>query len=172
MMLSSRQHASHILLLSSNWKMDSSEDTYGHECHYCQSNCHWFLRGRNLDGKIPYLNSVRSLMYVSMACPEITNAVSHLEKYSVNPGQAHWMAAQCVICYLNGTHDQQLVLGGRQPIALHGYVDSDFGQDLDNRKSVSRYSFSLGSRAICGPHQKQATVAGSSTEAEYIAADH
>src|SRR5882724_5708604 len=112
---------------------------------------------------IPYLSTVSSLMYTSMAtCPDITYAVSHLGKYSANPSQAHCMAAQCVICYLNGTHDQRPVLGGKQPIALHIHVDLDFSQDLDDRKSISGYSFNLGSRAISWSSKKQATVSGSS----------
>ena len=116
---------------------------------------------------IPYLSAVGSLMYVSMATrPNITYAVSHLGKYFSNPGQAHWTAAQHVIHYLNGTCNQRLVLGGKQPIALHGHVDLDFPQDLDDRKSVSGYSFNLGSGAILWSSKKQATVAGSSMEAE------
>ena len=123
--------------------------------------------------KIPYLSAVGSLMYASIAtCPDITYAISHLGKYSANPGQAHWMAAQHVICYLNGTRERWLILGGKQPIALDRYIDLDFTQDLDNRKSVSGYTFSLGSGAISWSSKKQATISGSSTKAEYIAADH
>jgi len=65
-----------------------------------------------------------------------------------------------------------VILGGKQPIALHGYVDLDFAQDLDDRKSVSGYTFSLGSSTISWSSKKQATISGSSTKAEYIAADH
>jgi len=123
--------------------------------------------------QIPYLSAVGSLMYVSMATrPDITYAVSHLGKYSANPGQAHWTAAQRVICYLNGTCEQRLTLGGKQPVVLRGYVDSDFAQDLDDWKSISGYSFNLGSREILWSSKKQATIAVSSTEAEYVATDH
>jgi len=82
------------------------------------------------------------------------------------------MAAQHVICYLNWTWEQQLVLSGTQPITLRGHVDLDFAQDLDNRKSISGYSFNLGSGTMSWSSKKQATVMGSSTEAEYVAADH
>jgi len=63
------------------------------------------------------------------------------------------------------------VLGGRQLIVLQGYIDSN-AQDLDDRKSVLGYSFSLGSGEILWSLKKQATVSGFSTEAEYVAADH
>ena len=122
--------------------------------------------------QIPYLSKVGSLMYVSMAThPDITYAVSHLGKYSANPGQAHWAVTQCIICYLNGTCQQRLTLGGKQLIVLHGYIDSDFTQDLNDWKSISGYSFNLGSGVILWSSKKQATVAGSSTEAKYVAVD-
>jgi hypothetical protein len=54
--------------------------------------------------KIPYLAAIGSLMYASMGTrPDITFAVQHLSQFSLNPGQAHWMAAQRVIHYLNAT---------------------------------------------------------------------
>jgi len=43
---------------------------------------------------------------------------------------------------------------------------------VDDRKSISGYSFSLGSGTILWSSKKQATVSGSSTEAKYVAADH
>jgi len=112
-------------------------------------------------------------MYACMTTHlDLTYAVSHLGKYSANPGQAHWTAAQQVICYLNGTHTQKLILGGRQPIILQGHVDSNFAQDIDDQKPILGYSFSLGSGVISWSSKKQATVVGSSTKAEYVTADH
>ena len=74
---------------------------------------------------IPYLCAIGSLMYMSIATwTDITYAVSHLGKYSVNPGQAHWTAAKHVICYLHATCDQNLILGSKQPIILRGHVNS------------------------------------------------
>jgi len=63
-------------------------------------------------------------------------------------------------------------LGGKQPIVLRGYVDSDFAQDIDDQKSILGYAFSLDSGVISWPSWKQSTVVGSSTEAKYVTADH
>ncbi|KAL0388718.1 UNVERIFIED_CONTAM: Retrovirus-related Pol polyprotein from transposon RE2 [Sesamum radiatum] len=53
---------------------------------------------------------------------------------------------------------------------LVGYTDSDWAGSVDDMKSTSGYTFSLGSGIFSWASKKQATVAQSSTEAEYIAA--
>ena len=53
---------------------------------------------------------------------------------------------------------------------LIGYIDSDFGGILDDRKSTSSFAFKLGSSAISWASKKQPIVTLSSTEAEYVAA--
>jgi 23S rRNA U2552 (ribose-2'-O)-methylase RlmE/FtsJ len=52
--------------------------------------------------------------------------------------------------------------------ALTGYVDSAFGGDLDKRRSLTGYVFTLGECAISWKYQLQPIVALSSTEAEYM----
>ena len=98
--------------------------------------------------------------------------VSNLSKYSSDPVKTHWTATQCVLRYLNGTHDLGLVLGGKQPITLQGHIDSDFTQDLADWKSISSYTFNLGISAISWSSKKQVIVAGSSMEAKYVTTDH
>jgi hypothetical protein len=123
--------------------------------------------------KIPYRSAVGSLMYASMATrPDITFTVQHLSQFFENPGQAHWTAAQRAIRYLNATKELKLILGGKSPPTLLGYTDADWASNVDDRKSTSGYAFSLGGGAISWSSKKQGTVAGSSCEAEYVAADH
>ena len=111
-------------------------------------------------------------MYAATAtCPDVAFAVQHLSQFNNNPGNAHWTAAQRTIWYLYATRNQTLVLGGPE-INLTGWVDSDWGACTDTRRSVSGYTFSLGSGLISWSSKKQATVATSSTEAEYVASCH
>ena len=49
-----------------------------------------------------------------------------------------------------------------------GYCDADYANDLDERKSISGYVFLSQGGAISWGSKKQATVALSTTEAEYV----
>jgi hypothetical protein len=111
------------------------------------------------------------MMYVAVGTrPDIAYAVGHLAGFLDCYNFDHWRAAVRVLRYLKGTCTLGLVLGGAVDIALKGYSDSDFANDLAKRKSVMGYTFSLGSGAISWASQRQKVVTVSSTEAEYIAA--
>ena len=59
--------------------------------------------------------------------------------------------------------------GGKdQP--LYGYSDSDWGNDVNDRRSVTGWVFFLHDGAVSWQSHKQPTVALSSVEAEYMAA--
>jgi hypothetical protein len=68
---------------------------------------------------------------------------------------------------LKGTIDARLMFENEDG-ALTGYVDSDFGGDLDKRRSLTGYIFTLGECAISWKSQLQPTVALSSIEAKYM----
>ena len=58
------------------------------------------------------------------------------------------------------------------PDILTGYTDANWAHDINNYHSTSGYIFKLGDAVISWNSKKQATVATSSTEAEYIAVSH
>jgi hypothetical protein len=55
---------------------------------------------------------------------------------------------------------------------LHGHADSDWAGNLVDRKSTSRYCFSLGLAMISWSSKKQGSIAQSTTEAEYISTNN
>ncbi|KAG8482828.1 hypothetical protein CXB51_024043 [Gossypium anomalum] len=58
---------------------------------------------------------------------------------------------------------------GRTKDGVIGYVDADFVGDLDRRRSLTGYVFTIGGCAISWKATLQTTVALSTTEAEYMA---
>ncbi|KAL0441696.1 UNVERIFIED_CONTAM: Secreted RxLR effector protein [Sesamum radiatum] len=71
---------------------------------------------------------------------------------------------------LTSTKDFGIWYKSTNDAKLVGYTDSDWAGSVDDMKSTSGYTFSLGSGIFSWASKKQATVAQSSAEAEYIAA--
>ncbi|KAF2286317.1 hypothetical protein GH714_013784 [Hevea brasiliensis] len=94
---------------------------------------------------VPYSSAVGSIMY-AMVCtrPDISHAVS-----VVNVGL---------------TFDR-----AKMGDSVIGYADSDFAGDLDKRRSLTGYLFTLSGSAISWKATLQSIVALSTTEAEYMA---
>ncbi|KAG8473502.1 hypothetical protein CXB51_035665 [Gossypium anomalum] len=117
---------------------------------------------------VPYSSAVGSLMY-AMVCsrPDLSYAVSTVSRYMANPGKEHWKVVQWILRYLRGTTDVCLQFG-RTKDGVIGYVDADFAGDLDRRRSLTGYVFTIGGCAISWKATLQTTVALSTTEAEYM----
>ena len=63
-----------------------------------------------------------------------------------------------------------LVYGGEKELVVNGYVDASFDTDPDDSKSQTRYIFILNGGAVSWCSSRQSVMAGSTCEAEYIAA--
>ncbi|GJX75491.1 transposable element [Tanacetum coccineum] len=96
--------------------------------------------------RIPYASAVGSLMYV-MVCtrPDIAHAMSVVSRYMAHPGKEHWNAVKRIFRYLKGTSDVGLIYGGEREYLVAGYSDSDYAADLDARRSLTGYVFTIGS---------------------------
>ena len=126
-------------------------------------------REREYMSRVPYSSAVGSVIYL-MVCtrPDIAHAVSVVSRYLSCPGKVHWEAVKWILRYLKGTANARLEFG-RSEAKLTGYVDSDFMGDLDKRRSLTAYVFTLGGCAISWKANLQSTIALSTTEAEYMA---
>jgi len=110
-------------------------------------------------------------MYL-MICtrPDIAYAVGQLARYMNCHGESHHRAARHLLGYLKETRSHGLTYGlDTGPLHLTGYSDSDWGADIDTRRSTSGYVFFLAGGPITWKSKLQPTVALSSTEAEYMA---
>jgi hypothetical protein len=121
---------------------------------------------------IPYRSAVGSIMYAMKGTrPDIAAAFSYVSRYLENPSWQHWMAVKRILRYLKGTLHYGIVYGENGgSLELYGYVDSDWGSDHLDRRSISGSLFKLYGAPISWQCKKQETVALSSTEAEYMAA--
>ncbi|XP_020242941.1 uncharacterized protein LOC109821162, partial [Asparagus officinalis] len=92
---------------------------------------------------IPYASAVGSIMY-AMLCtrPDIAYSLSLL-----------------------------FLIYGKSDLRMEAFSDSSFQSDIDDSKSVSGYVFTLNRGAVSWKSSKQDTVADSTMEAEYIAAN-
>jgi hypothetical protein len=126
---------------------------------------------------VPYASAVGALMYAALATrPDIAYAVTALCQFMANPAVSHWLAVKRVFRYLQGRKEYELTYGWtdgktdgkHQP--LYGYSDSDWGNDVNDRRSITGWVFLLHNGAVSWQSRKQPTVALSSVEAEYMAA--
>ena len=119
-----------------------------------------------------YQSALGGLMYAMLATrPDLAYAVGALSKHAACPGQAHFAALKRVYRYLWRTTDTRLVYKRTMDVSLLGYVDADWAGDVNDRQSVSGYTFIMaGVAAISWSSKKQTSVALSSMEAEYMAA--
>ena len=117
-----------------------------------------------------YQRAIGCLTYLSTATrPDISAAVGMLSKFMADPGANHWVGVKRVLRYLRGTHNYGLVFTGDKDDSLIGYSDSDWAGDVVTRRSTSGYVFQFGNSTVSWSSRRQATVAKSSTEAEYVA---
>ena len=120
--------------------------------------------------RVPYASAVGSLMY-AMVCtrPDLAQAVSVVSRFMSHPGKDHWQAVKRIFRYLRGTSDVGLVYGDSENCVLAGYSDSDYAADLDGRRSMTGYVFTVGGSVVSWKATLQPSVALSTTEAEYMA---
>jgi len=114
-------------------------------------------------------------MYLMLGTyPDIAYSVAALGCHTTNPGTEHQLALDHLFRYLHGTLDYKLVyccrVSGDDTIL--GYVDADWGSDINNRKSTLGYAFTLAGGAISWSSKKQSAITLSSTEAKYITGAH
>jgi hypothetical protein len=113
---------------------------------------------------------VGSLMYLTATRPDIMFAVHMIARFMEHPLETHMTAAKRILRYIRGTSEHGVLYKRGRQAELIAYTDSDYGGDVDDRKSTSGYIFMLGSGAVSWSSRKQPIVTLSTTEAEFIAA--
>ena len=116
-----------------------------------------------------YRSVVGSMQYLAFTRPDLAFAVHKVSKFMHNPLNTHWLVVKRILRYLKHSISTGLYIGRGGNFNLQAFSDSDWAADRDDRRSVSAYCIYMGSNLISWSCKQQATVARSSTEAEYKA---
>jgi len=121
--------------------------------------------------RVLYVSAVESIMY-AMVCtrPSIPHAISVMSRNMDKPRKGHWQAIKWILWYLKGSTSIGLCFDRKtnSDYKIAGYSDSDFAGNLDRRRSLTGYAFTLSDCVISWKVALQSTVALSTIEAEYI----
>ncbi len=120
--------------------------------------------------KVPYQQVVGSLMYAILCTrPDLAYPINVVSQHMANPSLEHWIAVKCIFRYLQGTLQFKLCFRGLTPQGLVGYCDADWADDLEDRRSTTRFVFMMGGGTISWSSKRQPTIVLSTTEVEYMA---
>jgi hypothetical protein len=124
--------------------------------------------------KKEYMELVGALLFVMTSCrPDIAHAVNVLTRRASEPRVCDMVAARRVLVYLGGTKRLGLFFGyalaAKAQRGLVAYVDADWANDREGRRSTTGYVLLFDGAPISWCSQLQSIVALSTCEAEYIA---
>ena len=80
--------------------------------------------------------------------------ILHME----SPKDSHWKAGKRVMRYVSGTIDLGNMYSTLENFKLIGYIDSENGGKIDDRKSTSGYTFNFGTCVVSWDSKKQPIV--------------
>ena len=103
--------------------------------------------------------------------PDIAFITNKLCKFMSNPGDIHWKFLRLLIKYLAGTKKRALVydMSKENPLTLHGYTDSSFGDCPDTGRSTLAYVFFYSSALLSWYSKLSSSVLTCTNHAEYAA---
>ena len=97
--------------------------------------------------RVPYSNAVGYMMYAMIATrPDIAYGVCLVSRFMSCPSKDHWHVVKWLLRYLNGSSRLELIYRRtklNQIDEIKGYFDADYASDLDRRRSLIGYAFTL-----------------------------
>jgi hypothetical protein len=121
-----------------------------------------------------YMQLVGTLLYAAISTrPDIANAALRLTRKMQVPLKRDLSAAERVLRYLSGTKSNGLIFGRNKNtssgVAVSAYADADWGNNKEDRKSVTGWIAKVNGDVISWASKTQKTIAQSTCEAELYA---
>ena len=110
---------------------------------------------------------IGSLLYLTASRPDILFSVCLCARFQSDPNLT---AVKRIFRYLKGTTNLGLLFKKSSDYKLVGFCDADYAGDRIERKSTSGNCQFLGENLISWASKRQATIALSTVEVEYISA--
>ncbi|GJT30402.1 ribonuclease H-like domain, reverse transcriptase, RNA-dependent DNA polymerase [Tanacetum coccineum] len=117
-----------------------------------------------------YRSLIGCLRYLLHTRPDLSYSVGLLSRFMQEPREQHMKAIRQVLRYVKGTKDYGITYKHNGGDKIHGFSDSSYGVNTQEGKGTTGIIFYYGESPISWSTQKQATVALSSCESEFIAA--
>jgi hypothetical protein len=127
--------------------------------------------GKFVDQKV-YRSMIGSLLYLCASRPDIMVSVCMCTRFQANPKEVHLRVVKRIMRYLVYTPKFGLWYPKGSTFDLIGYSDANWAGCKIDRKSTSGTCQFWGRSLVSWASKKQNSVALSTTESEYIAADH
>ncbi|XP_058767455.1 uncharacterized mitochondrial protein AtMg00810-like [Vicia villosa] len=126
--------------------------------------------GKPVDVK-RYRGMIGSLLYLIASRPDIMFSVYMCARYQSCPKESPLKAVKRILRYLCGTIKHGLWFSKGSDCSLIGYSDSDFAGCKLDRKNTSGTCHFFSNSLVSWHSKKQVSVALSTAEAEYVAAE-
>nr|GFA21482.1 ribonuclease H-like domain, reverse transcriptase, RNA-dependent DNA polymerase [Tanacetum cinerariifolium] len=117
-----------------------------------------------------YRSLIGCLRYLLHTRSDLSYSIGLLSRYMQEPQEQHMKAIRQVLRYVKETKDHGITYKHYEGNKIHGYSDSSYGVNTQEGKGTTGIIFYYGESPISWSTQKQATVALSSCESEFIAA--
>ncbi|XP_073360636.1 uncharacterized protein [Aegilops tauschii subsp. strangulata] len=121
------------------------------------------------DDVTKYRSMVGALQYLTLTRSDISYAVNKVCQFLHEPTDDHWTAVKRILRYVRHSSHTGLRIRKSTSSLISAFSDADWAGSADDRRSTSGFAVFYGSNLVSWSSRKQATVARSSTEAEYKA---